>query len=643
MLPAPDLDDRRFQDLVDEAKRRIHQRCPEWTDHNVSDPGVTLIELFAWMTDQLVYRLNRVPERNYVKFLELVGVRLQPATAARGGVTFWFSGAATEPVQVPAGTEVATAVAEFEQPIRFTTTRAALAAPVELESVKVDVGDDAFYDRTDELRSGVGFGAFGSEPAPGQALLLGLDDPAPGCAVRVRVDCRVDGVGVDPTDPPLAWEAWTGERWQVCDVEEDGTEGLTTRGDVVLHLPGDHAASMVERQRAGWIRCRIVTAREDQRQYVTSPTVVRIQVATIGVTVPCVNARIVRDEILGLSEGVAGQQFELEQRPVLGGDRPLELEVAAGDGWEPWVQVDGFADHGADDAIFVLDAVAGEVTFGPGVRLADGTVRQYGKVPPQGAPIRVRSYRVGGGADGNLARGTLTQPTSTLPSIHSVVNRAAMTGGVDHEPLADAMQRGPLQLRTRNRAVTVEDYELLARDAAPEVARVRCIRDPEEAGGVQVLVVPELAAPSFPFEDVVPADEVLARISAHLDRRRTIGARVVVKPPMYQPVAIRAHVLTEPHYDPERVRRRAIEALHLHLHPTRGGRDGTGWPFGRPLNLGEVFGVLQAIRGVELVERAELFEADPESDARSQPLDRVELDGSALLFAVELAVTAEPV
>ena len=89
-LPVPNLDDRRFQDLVDEAKRLVQQRCPEWTDHNVSDPGVTLIELFAWMTDQVVYRLNRVPDRNYVKFLELIGVSLYPPTAARTQVTFWL-------------------------------------------------------------------------------------------------------------------------------------------------------------------------------------------------------------------------------------------------------------------------------------------------------------------------------------------------------------------------------------------------------------------------------------------------------------------------------------------------------------------------------------------------------------------------
>ena len=87
-LPAPNLDDRRFQDIVDEAKRRIHRLCPEWTDHNVSDPGVALIELFAWMTEMTLYRLNQVPDRLYVKFLELVGVELFSAVPARVDLLF---------------------------------------------------------------------------------------------------------------------------------------------------------------------------------------------------------------------------------------------------------------------------------------------------------------------------------------------------------------------------------------------------------------------------------------------------------------------------------------------------------------------------------------------------------------------------
>ena len=90
-LPIPNLDDRRFQDLVDDAKRLVQQRCPEWTDHNVSDPGVTLIETFAFMTDELLYRLNRVPDRLYITFLDLLGVTLHPPTPARVDVTAWLS------------------------------------------------------------------------------------------------------------------------------------------------------------------------------------------------------------------------------------------------------------------------------------------------------------------------------------------------------------------------------------------------------------------------------------------------------------------------------------------------------------------------------------------------------------------------
>src|SRR2546421_8810563 len=119
-LPAPALDNRRFQDIVDEAKTAIPRYCPEWTDHNVSDPGVALIELFAWMTDLLLYRVNQVPDKLYVKFLELIGVRLEPPRAARAPVTFYLSAAQPTDVYIAEGTEVATVRTETSEAIVFT-------------------------------------------------------------------------------------------------------------------------------------------------------------------------------------------------------------------------------------------------------------------------------------------------------------------------------------------------------------------------------------------------------------------------------------------------------------------------------------------------------------------------------------------
>ena len=93
---APRLDDRAFQDIMAEALQLIPYYCPEWTDHNPSDPGITLVELFAWMTDIVLYRLNRVPDKHFIKFMELIGMRLWEAEPAKAPVTFWADGSATE-------------------------------------------------------------------------------------------------------------------------------------------------------------------------------------------------------------------------------------------------------------------------------------------------------------------------------------------------------------------------------------------------------------------------------------------------------------------------------------------------------------------------------------------------------------------
>src|SRR5262245_53447872 len=99
-LPAPNLDDRKFQEILDEARRLIPRYCPEWTDHNLSDPGITLLELFAWMTDLLLYRLNRVPEKSYIKFLDLIGLQLESARPAVAHLTFRLAAAQPEDVVV---------------------------------------------------------------------------------------------------------------------------------------------------------------------------------------------------------------------------------------------------------------------------------------------------------------------------------------------------------------------------------------------------------------------------------------------------------------------------------------------------------------------------------------------------------------
>jgi predicted phage baseplate assembly protein len=631
-LPAPKLDDRRFQDLVDEAKRLVQQNCPEWTDHNVSDPGVTLIETFAMMVDQLLYRLNRVPDLHYLRFLDLIGLRLFPPTAARCDVTFWLSAARDAAVTVPADAEVACVQTEAEEPVVFRTDGDLFIVPCSLARIMTWSAGGQPFDRTEDMRGGAGVDCFAKTPAVGDAVLFGLSAAVPRCAVLLRLDCPVRGVGVRPDDPPLAWEAWTGSEWAPCEVDRDDTGGLNKAGDVVIHVPPSHVVSLIGRHRAGWIRCRTVAPQAKQPFYQATPGITTATASTIGGTIGAEHSDTVENEVLGLSEGVPGQRFALQRRPLAAGD--LVVEIAGGGDWEPWHEVQTFAASDDHDPHFMVDRVHGDILFGPATREPDGSLRHYGKVPPKAAPIRVPLYRTGGGKRGNVARNVLRVQRDPVPFVTRVTNRRAGTGGVDGESVADATLRGPLLLRTRDRAVTVDDYEYLAREAAPDVARVRCVPVPDQPGAVRILVVPKVPDPLDPAAaEPQPSDETLTRIADYLDKRRCLGARIIVEPPYYLGVTVVTQLRARTRTARDTLLARATEALYRYLNPVVGGPDGTGWPFGRPVQSGEIFAVLQRLAGVDLVEEVQLYEARARSAPDVQPVQRLDLPPHALVIS----------
>ena len=639
VLPAPNLDDRRFQELVDDAKRMVMARCPTWTDHNVSDPGITLIETFAYMTDVLLYRLNRVPDRLYLKFLDLIGLTLFPATAARTAATFYLSSPAQATLTVPRGTRTATLRSEVQEPIVFTTTEDLAIVASSLGSLFTSPSSSTpiFIDRSQHLALRVPVPAFNDPPGPGDALLIGLTQATPRCAIRMQFGSTINGVGVDPNDPPLRWEAWCGTAWEPCELSEDSTGGLNRDGTVVVHVPDGHVASLIEGTRAGWLRAVVDGHVEGRADYSAPPTIHGLVADTIGGTAPAAHADIIEGEVIGVSEGVAGQRYTTANRPVLSlGDR-LEVQTSGDDGWVSWVQVDHFASSGPDDRHVLLDAVNGEIAFGPLVREADGSMRQNGAVPAKGAVVRIDGYATGGGRGGNIGTGAIRTLKSSIPFIAAVTNRTPATGGVDEESLDQAKARGPILLRTRNRAVTTEDFEQITRAAAPEIARVRCLSAGEgaDAGSVRVLVVPSapMEGGLIRFEDLVPTEETMQRIAAALDATRLVGTRVMIEPPTYQGVTVVAQVRARPKTSPTRLRDEAAEVLHRYFNPLVGGPDGTGWPWGRPIQAGEAYAALQEIRGVDFVEEIRVFGANPVTGERGAATTRIELSPSAIAFS----------
>ncbi|MFD3944874.1 putative baseplate assembly protein [Streptomyces sp. NPDC058579] len=637
-LPSPLLDDRRFQDLVDDAKRFIQRRCPEWTDHNVSDPGVALIEAFAQMVDQLSYRLNRVPDKVHLEFLNLLGVQRIAPQPARTKLTFWLSAPQKTPVCVPVGAEVATPRTGHGEACVFTVDRELVVSPASFEQIGTAPAGAAAELVTERFTAGEPVTCFAQPPVPGDSLLIGLSDAAPRCTVALRIDCALDGVGVDPRRPPRVWEAWCGERWVACQVASDGTGGLNRPGEVVLHVPEGHVPSLIARRRAGWLRCRAVEAAPGQPSYSASPKVRSVEAYTIGGTTTAVHGEPVPHDELGVSDGTAGQSFTVQHTPVASGSLRT-VTVDGRTGRQAWVAVPSFADSTAEDLHVTVDEVTGTVRFGPAVRQPDGEVRQYGAVPPVGARVLAGPYRRGGGRQGNVAPHTLTVLRTPLALVARVENRGSASGGVDAESMENVRRRASQWLRTQDRAVTAKDYETIVASACRDAGRIECVADASSQGAsslVRVLVIPQVrdVREEDGWRELVPSQTMLEAAGRAVEAARPLGVRVAVSGPAYQGVTVVAEVEAAKGVDRPEVRERVLRALYECLSPLP-SQDGErpGWPLGRALRLSDLYSVAARCRDVESVIKLEMYPADLSTGERKASTERLDVDPATLFLS----------
>lgn len=557
-----------FQDIVDQARQSIQLYCPEWTDYNLSDPGVTLIELFAFMTTQLNYRLNRVPERNYEKFLDMVGARPAPPKPAKTELTFYLStpfpliradGKLDYEIEthIPASTRVATRrVTGEEDEIIFITdqTKHPVRPPILTELRRDFEGSDREgkfrenYVTSRTVASGLSvhnpilgeFQPFQDDPKEQDMFYLGFDPrrPISGYVLRLELDCaELKAPGVTQDDPPLIWEASIGgaEEWQVIPVtpkEDDATRGLTQSGSITLHLPATMQPVKLRGDiEAYWIRCRL-EAKKSQKIYSKPPQLSRLQVFVVGITLPALHSDPIDEpELLGLSNGEPNQQFDLRRKPVLPLDPDrgewVEVEEEQPDRYgKPdfvrWKPRRDFSQSTKYDRHYVLDSANGRVSFGPAVRQPTGEVRQFGAVPALGSRIRVTGYRTGGGSRGNLRDNRLRVLKQPISYIVEVTNRIEAAGGRDAESTAAAKLQAQAEIKSLNRAVTALDYEWLCRRVSDQIARAKCL-EPGQAqvdpGWVKLLVVPrplrdaddKSAADSQPVE-LLTETEVIERL-----------------------------------------------------------------------------------------------------------------------------------
>ena len=650
----PRLDDRRFDDLLAEARARIPRYTPEWTDYNPGDAGFALVELYAWASDLLMYRLGRTNELLYLKFLQLIGIELAQARPARATIVFPVANASAQAfITVPRRTAVATRDPDEQGPIVFETERILTAINARLAAVQVHDGfmftdasrENAVFDR--------GFEPFGGLANANASLCLGLA-PKGSLAGSAELSLAFFTTTDRPVPPPtpctgesvgtyaparLVWEFFTVSGWQPLTVISDDTLAMTRTGLVRLRTPPTGLAVPLQLGAVTtplvWLRARL-----ERASYEIVP---RLRGVDIN-AVPALQAQTVEEEILGGSDGMPAQEFRLANAPVLPGSLVLAIDEGDGQGFRTWKQVPDLFGSGPDDPHYVLDTAQAIV------RLGDG--RLHGRIPAANperprSNVKAVSYRFGGGRRGNVSTGTISVLLNAIDGIDAgaIANRLPAEAGTDEETIDAAVERAPRTLKSRTRAVTPEDFEALAREAGPiRRAKALPLFHPdfpgiEVPGVVTVIVVPDSLA-----DAPRPSEGLLRTVCSYLDRFRLLGTELFVIGPRYEKVRISLRAVIEPDADAGQVNAAITEAIHHYLHPLTGGPNGTGWPFGAPIPYVELYRrcLVPGCRRIEdLIIELQEGPVDPCKDAPIPAGHLIEL--TALEIAIIEDVQAEEV
>ena len=658
-LPLPRLDNRTFDELFDEGRLTLPRLAPGWTDHNYHDPGITLIDLFAWLVEMDMYRLDRTSAAAYRAFLRLVGIEPRPPQVAETVLTLELKPNADPLLLLESHYPQ---VAGASGAVAFQLAHDLTVLPVQLAAVLGGSAESPFDYSRQNRPNDRRFPPFGPDPQQGDALYLGfdaplktmqsttqvslyvwVDSPEKDLALRQRLidECTAERALLKHCQPPIARRDWQrhysarvqweyydrSKEWKPLSGVVDETRGLTLSGAVCFLAPEENqhiAGSLSSHPKAYFIRCQLVSG------YYECPP--EVQCVAIN-AVPARHAidKDVKETQVDVS-GRAGQQFHLKDRPVIPGS--IILTVNENGKPDEWSEALTWDHAGPQDRVFVLSPERDEILFDDGRR---------GRVPKAGATIEVTHCQVGGGAAGNVPAGTLTRYMGEGKV--TVRQPFAAAGGAEAESLDDAKGRAVAWLGETRRAVTLKDFEDLAQRApgAP-VARAHAIADYDPAlpcvpalGNITVVVV-------SPCARLVPepGPDLLRAVERYLERRRTLTSQVHVVSPSFITVAVHAHLHTSTESDSKTLIGQAHKQLEAFFHPLTGGQDGKGWPIGRDVYRSEILALLNSVPGVTHVDEVSLqIEAELETYAGFVRFNRIIRSGDVAL-QVQARLFVEP-
>ena len=712
MLPQLNLDDRLFQQWISEARKAIQKRYPEWTDENIHDPGITLLELFSWIGEMQQFYLSRITVDNEMKFLKMLGTKPLEAINASSSIT--FSGV-TENAWLPQGIRIAA------DDIPFETIEPVYLLSANMDKIIVRTDSEANDYSSSNLNEGVAFPAFGIHARKGNRLYIGFNQPLPTdqlikLYVRLFDDYPVSAGSFDPKldhlipSADVMWqyygnlasESYTAEGsrsegWINAVVASDETHQLSFSGAISLKLDGSMAPLMVyptnDRPRY-WISCLLqegyyelppkinqisincvpVLQQESistvlsfdsdglpNQQYIihtylayfgslhvqvrhtdgywiewsaveqlsnlsdrdcayviskdssTFETMITFGNGVNGL-IPPIGSNMIRvltyaDEFeaerwIGTSNGLPFQTFSTKYIPIVAESFMLQTAHRVTDDeqlqWHDWTRVDNFDNASRYDRQYILDSKTGIIRFGD---------HEHGLIPEASLlpNIRIASLQTGLGDRGNVKAHQITNIQQLPINLHGITatNHVAAIEGKSTETVEKAKVRAMQDIKQQHRAVTDEDYDRLAKlTPGLRVARVKTLTlfkpgmedYPRKTIPAQTTVV---VVPYSEAEIPIPGPRFLSNVKQHLDQYRLITTELDVIAPEYIQITVHAVIIVEPHFKKDSPR--IVDALKRLLQPLD-HETGHGWVFGRPVYKGDIYGLINQVKGIAYIQ-----------------------------------------
>ena len=605
---APNLFDRRFSDLMEIGRARLPELAPEWTDHNAHDPGITLMELMAWVAEAQMYSLSRLRRDERRAYAALLGIAPAGTQGATGSIwpdrrdpnspvtTF------VKTLVIPADAVVN--VAGIDTPT-YRPISELLWVPGRIEKLETRSRGRKTDHTTTNERGGAAFLPFGDRAGRRDVLsmafvcrdkagLFGSDrKKAEGALwpIGVRVESSSDAVGVaasavNKKRSPLDAVLVTDDSRVPLKIETDTTEGFLTTGVVLLDLdnvrisPGKFA---IEFRLSG-------TLPRPPRLVQIEPNVIPIQ-----------QGRTIDGEVHE-SDGAPDWTIELENRGLRfrSDEEPVTVEV-----FEPrkttWQRVDDLSISGPEEYVYELDTATGEITFGNGVN---------GRIPIAGSRASLK-YSVSDADQGNVARNRNWQVAGFEGTFG--INPDPVTGGARASGWNEQRREGRRRAREDRALISSSDIESAAL-ALPllEVARAWVVkpRKGEARTGV-VNLVAVMSRGEQPEPDAAPETaQWLAAIRRQLAPKMPLGTRLNVIAPGYRDFTIHALIETDAGRQPSTVAEEIKKQLKERLALVASAKGAVPREPGIPLTSRDVGAWIRASEGVKKVIELELRGAD---------------------------------